>query len=135
MLNKPRKRWTSYRPRKQDRGIDDQWKRYLKRLPKKGGDFGLDYDEFKSFVTQPCFYCGSLGTPKRKGGSDPAISNGIDRLDNRRGYYIDNIVPCCKLCNQAKKEMGVPDFLEHSRKIAVFQISKDENWLREKDSP
>ncbi len=38
------------------------------------------------------------------------VYNGIDRLDNALGYTLDNCVPCCKRCNQAKNNMGLKEF-------------------------
>ena len=27
---------------------------------------------------------------------------GLDRLDNSKGYVLDNVVPCCDKCNRLK---------------------------------
>jgi len=40
------------------------------------------------------------------------IYNGIDRLDSSKGHVIDNVVPCCKWCNYAKRERSYKDFLD-----------------------
>ena len=37
--------------------------------------------------------------------------NGIDRVDNNRGYEIENVVPCCTSCNSAKMDLSKEDFL------------------------
>jgi hypothetical protein len=38
--------------------------------------------------------------------------NGLDRIDNRKGYVSDNIVPCCSDCNLAKRDLSIKAFLE-----------------------
>ena len=36
--------------------------------------------------------------------------NGIDRIDNTKGYLSDNCVSCCSHCNTAKMQMTYEDF-------------------------
>jgi len=36
--------------------------------------------------------------------------NGLDRIDNAKGYILDNVVPCCKHCNYAKRNMSTEKF-------------------------
>jgi hypothetical protein len=55
---------------------------------------------------QPCFYCGKTPSQLRK----RHIYSGIDRIDNTKGYQIDNVVPCCRDCNFAKKAMTFDQF-------------------------
>lgn len=66
-----------------------------KRLP-----FALDAAPFRDMVTDNCFYCGGLPKPL----------NGIDRVDNTRGYTEDNTVTACRICNYAKRNMTASDF-------------------------
>jgi hypothetical protein len=47
------------------------------------------------------------------------LYNGIDRIDNARGYERDNIVPCCKFCNRAKSAMPQKEFIDLVRRIAA----------------
>jgi hypothetical protein len=39
--------------------------------------------------------------------------NGIDRVDNDKGYISDNCVPCCWKCNNMKNTMKQKDFINH----------------------
>jgi 5-methylcytosine-specific restriction endonuclease McrA len=43
-------------------------------------------------ITDNCYYCGI----------EPNLLNGIDRVDNSKGYKEDNVVTACKPCNIAK---------------------------------
>jgi hypothetical protein len=55
---------------------------------------------------QPCFYCGKAPSQLRK----RHVYSGIDRIDNTKGYQVDNVVPCCRDCNFAKKAMTFDQF-------------------------
>ncbi len=37
--------------------------------------------------------------------------NGVDRIDSKKGYEETNVVPCCKMCNFAKKELKYEEFM------------------------
>jgi hypothetical protein len=81
---------------------------YLQGALVRGLPFELTNDHFYALIAEPCFYCAL----KQKMG-------GIDRVDNSRGYYADNVVPCCTWCNRAKGKMAQADFI--ARCIAVAQ--------------
>jgi len=76
---------------------------------RRGYDFVLTLDEFKSFASQPCFYCGQHDEP-----------NGIDRWDNKIGYVLSNCRPCCITCNKMKLTMGGAAFVEHIQRAADY---------------
>jgi hypothetical protein len=67
---------------------------------------------FESLIQSPCFYCGAL--PSESDGGH----NGIDRVDNGRGYETDNVVPCCGKCNMMKRNLSREVFVEHAIRIA-----------------
>jgi hypothetical protein len=75
-------------------------------------------EEYAIFVAQPCHYCGSPAPYKKgltyKGG---IYANGIDRVDNSKGYTKENSVPCCKTCNFAKRNMPVEEFLRWVKRV------------------
>ena len=37
--------------------------------------------------------------------------NGVDRIDNSRGYEEGNVVPCCRQCNWSKRDLTTEQFL------------------------
>ena len=59
-----------------------------------------------------CVYCGAA----------PAPLNGVDRVNNERGYTEDNIVSCCKICNVAKNDKPVADFLSWVKRVYKHQV-------------
>lgn len=49
--------------------------------------------------------------------------NGVDRIDNNKGYEFNNCVPCCGDCNIAKHKLSLNEFISHARKIANHTAS------------
>ena len=90
------------------------FKLYSKSAIQRNLEFNIDITDFIRIIQKPCTYCGNI-PPKDSG------RNGLDRVENDKGYFIDNIVPCCITCNQMKGKMSVNDFVEHIKKIADFQ--------------
>lgn len=60
-----------------------------------GIDFKLTKAQWLTIIKDPCFYCKGYFPPSETGG-------GLDRIDNARGYILDNVVPCCTICNKTK---------------------------------
>ena len=85
-----------------------QYKRHAKD---RGLQFNLMKEQFESLVRQPCYYCGlppsnNKVTKNCKG----FLYSGIDRLDPNQGYFIENCVPACAICNRAKRDMTKIEF-------------------------
>ena len=59
-------------------------------------------------LTDFCFYCGSAPLP----------TNGIDRVDNGRGYEYGNVVTACAECNRAKGTRTREQFEQHAIRVA-----------------
>jgi len=93
---------------------------YRSHAFKSGRVFSLTKDFFRDITKKSCFYCGSepAQSRKMKKTSIPYVYNGLDRVDNTKGYSIDNVVPCCKTCNFMKKNLPKADFIEHVHKIS-----------------
>jgi 5-methylcytosine-specific restriction endonuclease McrA len=95
---------------------------------KKG--FNLSLKEFEEVSRKDCFYCGESPVYRRvKYDSDskgPLYAedylNGIDRLNNEKGYTLDNCVPACPKCNHMKSTLTKDEFIVHITKILNFQI-------------
>ncbi len=83
-------------------------------------EFTLSQDEFLNIIKQPCFYCGSLPSQvwKYECNTGNFAHNGIDRVDNSRGYTPDNIVPCCKICNRSKGNMSQQEFYTWIKRLS-----------------
>lgn len=69
--------------------------------------FNLSLPEFTQFWQKPCYYCKAQ------------IANiGLDRVDSTQGYSVENVVPCCKICNWMKSRHSQEDFIVQCNKIA-----------------
>jgi hypothetical protein len=81
--------------------------------------FSLTKDEFKAMASQLCFYCDA--EPANEYGSNMYSENfiyqGIDRIDNSKGYVYSNCRPCCKYCNMAKSNQTEEEFLNRIKRI------------------
>lgn len=97
---------------------------YKRSAELRNYSFNLSRDSFYELTQKNCFYCGE--TPKQKQSGKHLngfyLYNGIDRIDNSRGYTLENCVPCCKTCNRAKDVMSQKEFLSWIKKIYKFQI-------------
>lgn len=95
-------------------GIRNTIRVYKQGARARNLEYSLTNEEAISFFKSDCFYCG--GSPsniyksKSKTGKD-FLYNGIDRKNNSKGYYKENCVPCCKICNYLKKDMEFEEFL------------------------
>lgn len=76
---------------------------------------GLPFDIFYQCSQMNCCYCGrapsnSRTSDRSKLDEHRFIYNGLDRLDSTKRHAIDNIVPCCWICNRAKNKRSIIDF-------------------------
>lgn len=106
---------------------------YKNGAKRRGLDFFVSIDQFMEFGKQTCFYCGSLPSNelqlKNKDGSQRCygsyIYNGIDRLDNNKGYVDGNMVTCCRKCNRAKDVLSAKDFIELALNISKIWTNRE----------
>ncbi len=77
--------------------------------------FQLSFEEFMTFWQQPCFYCGL-----------EIKTIGIDRVENKQGYFMENLVSCCARCNRAKSDMSKAEWIEFIRRLNLrFEVIKN----------
>lgn len=84
--------------------------------------FELLREEVAIIIESPCVYCGKENTNKTQPykclrESDLYYHNGIDRVDNSKGYTKENCVPCCKLCNHMKWDLSIKEWKKHMELI------------------
>jgi hypothetical protein len=83
--------------------------------------FNLNKNQFRTIIALDCVYCDAPPTASIKSvdnrrykylpPTEPFKYNGVDRLDSSGHYTPDNCVPCCKMCNYAKRDMPAKDFI------------------------
>jgi hypothetical protein len=80
---------------------------YKRGAEARGLSFDLTLEEFAKLWNKPCTYC-----------AEPVEGIGIDRIDNSKGYTIDNTCSCCTICNMMKHKMSQEDFINKCKQIA-----------------
>jgi len=110
-----------YKLAKKDAGYNSIFSSYKAGAIKRNKSFEIELIDFIKLLKGNCFYCDSEPLTERKlfGTYGNYLYNGLDRVDNNKGYLLDNVVPCCKVCNIAKNTMGLEDF-----KTWVVRVSK-----------
>jgi len=79
---------------------------YRRNAKKRGLEFSLSLYEFTDIILKPCYYCGKK-----------QLYNGVDRVDNSKGYIKSNCKPCCTICNKMKGTLGEKEFTAHCKKV------------------
>jgi len=69
-------------------------------------EWNITIKELATLWQKPCHYCG-----------EKTQTIGLDRVDNKKGYTINNVVPCCPTCNWMKRDYLLEDFIKHCKKI------------------
>ena len=88
--------------------------------------FELTKEIFIELVSQNCFYCNQepIESEFSKGRNRTNIKflhNGVDRLDSKVGYTVENCVSCCSMCNLMKNKFSVEDFINKIKQIYVYK--------------
>jgi 5-methylcytosine-specific restriction endonuclease McrA len=76
----------------------------------RGLVWDLTREQYSAFTGKNCYYCGTNEIGLR--------GVGLDRLDNKKGYTIDNVVPCCFSCNKVKSDV----LTQQEMKIAMDSV-------------
>lgn len=74
--------------------------------------FSLSRNDFLFLTKQNCSYCGKEPSSCIKSEKSFYIYNGIDRVDNNKGYVIENSITSCGICNLFKAEMSQEKFYQ-----------------------
>lgn len=76
----------------------------------------LTSDEHETLVNSQCYYC------------HVDAAGGIDRLDSKLGYNVENCAACCTECNYFKKTMSPEQLMDQCMRIAAFWSSRDQSY-------
>lgn len=93
-----------------------RWSTFKSQARRRGIPFSITELEHFAIAVQQCSYCG--------GKESTSMFNGIDRVDNDSDYSLQNLVPCCKMCNFMKGSMGKQQFLQHVNAIQLHTARK-----------
>lgn len=116
------------------------WSNYKFGAKRRKLEFTLTCEELEELCQLLCHYCGAepsqiIRRNNKTGHATPFIYNGLDRVNNKEGYTLSNVVPACWMCNHMKKNRSPEEFLSHVTKIAAYQAqqqkildNEDEMW-------
>lgn len=88
---------------------ENRYNIYKKNARRRNLNFQLTKEEFYNITSQPCYYCGNFQN-----------YNGIDRIDPNKGYYFQNCVPCCEICNKMKLDYSIEFWMNHIKQIINY---------------
>ena len=96
---------------------------YRDSAESRGLVFILSNEQFRKLTSSCCYYCGSLPhfIKRRKHNSfwTDYVFNGIDRVDNSKGYIVENCVSCCRTCNRGKGAWSYFFWTNHIKRLIV----------------
>lgn len=99
--------------------INQVFKSYVYAAHRRNLEFKITKEYFLTLIYSNCYYCGIVPSRYYKTWNSKTgiYYNGVDRLDNTKGYIQGNVVPCCTSCNRAKSEMSIPEFKEWIKRV------------------
>jgi len=91
------------------KNLKTYYKQYINGAIDRGYVIELQFEDFEKLVKEKCYYCDYI-----KEGE----ANGIDRVDNSKGYIKENSVACCEICNRIKNIYHPLFFIEKCQIIS-----------------
>jgi hypothetical protein len=82
----------------------------------RGLGWDLTEEQFVELNSRPCFYCGNRL---------PETGSGLDRIDNSKGYAIDNVASCCEDCNKARGDRFTSEEMKRHLGPAIKAIKEE----------
>lgn len=98
---------------------------------RRGGiPWELSYDKFLELTGDVCHYCGIEYSQRT--GQDTNYGyynhNGIDRIDNSKGYTVENSITACWNCNRAKNDLSYEQFKDQIIQMYEYLILGKKNF-------
>ena len=94
---------------------------YQQSAQDRGIAWELSTEDFTRLILMDCFYCG--GTPQMRVRSKryPLAYNGLDRVDSRGVYALENVVTACGQCNRSKNDLSFDEFMKWVARLTEYQ--------------
>lgn len=100
---------------------------YKDRSKRKKIEFELTKEEFRKIATDNCYFCGvkpyQIFAKGKKHKNGHFLHNGLDRIDNQKGYTVENVKPSCEICNKAKRDLSLESFLKWVDRITEYRFN------------
>ena len=95
--------------------ISASYSSYKSRAIKRNLEILITNDEYNDIIMNNCYLCGKT--------NNDIHTNGIDRIDNSKGYSIDNVKSCCGECNFMKKDYEIYDIID--KLLLIYENHKN----------
>lgn len=111
---------------------------YVSSANIRGIPFELTREDFFSYTHKQCHYChvAPLTKASKRCGREPMnvdeyefLYNGVDRIDNSKGYTKENCITCCGQCNKAKNMMSYDEYLEFIFRLRAGGVTEETRLL------
>ncbi len=97
--------------------------------------YELSFEDFYKLSQLNCHYCDnlpnnskSLKTCRNRSllsiENSVFIYNGLDRVDSFKSHTMDNVVPCCWICNRAKSNRTYDQFIMHIDNLVKNKLNR-----------
>lgn len=92
---------------------------YKRHADRRGFEWALSREQVRVIIGKRCHYCGAEPSNMKatKNSITPFVYGGIDRINNKVGYLMENVVPCCAVCNRAKGVLTPQEFYAWVKRI------------------
>jgi len=87
--------------------LGGKFRQHLYNAKRRKIEFDLTKEEFAAFWQKPCHYCGYT-----------IHTIGLDRIDSDLGYFVENLVPCCRWCNAGKNNLSQESWINLCCRVA-----------------
>lgn len=129
LLTEPRHTFQSSTPIQMTVPYRKLYHRYKNTAKFKKLEFDISEAHFLSLVSASCHYCGRSAHRKissSNGLYTGILYTGIDRSDSTLGYTVQNTVPCCWDCNNAKGCGNLEDLISWAKRVVSWTYANEQ---------
>lgn len=123
-LQKENARKAIWKDDREEMAFKNLLRTYKSGAKNRGYSWELTEEEFRDLTKSDCWYTGRKPSFLLSAPTSPDegyLYNGIDRLDNTKGYTKENCVACCFPVNKAKNSTPVEEFLSLIKEIVIHK--------------
>lgn len=99
--------------------LQEKYKTSKRQAYSRKLNFTLTIEQYIELSKLNCFYCDHEVKSK---------SSGLDRIDNSKGYHIDNVVRCCSFCNYIRGNLLTTEETKSIVNLLKKLRKKDNIW-------
>lgn len=86
---------------------------------RRGFKVFITKEQFIEIVNAKCYYCN---------GPLPETGSGLDRIESNKHYTLENVIPCCGVCNRLKCHLLTKNEMTEVIKLLKILRKTEEVW-------